>query len=76
MVGSMAPSPYVAEVCLIWEGRCLVLWRLVAPANGDAREVRHEWVGGWGSILLEANGSSDGVGVAEGRPGRGTTFEM
>jgi hypothetical protein len=47
--GSMAFTIYAAEDCLIWhqwEGRPLVLWRLVAPLNGDAGRVSGEWVGG------------------------------
>jgi hypothetical protein len=39
--------------------------------------VRQEWVGRWGSTLLEAKESGDGMGgFAEGRLGRGATFEM
>ena len=44
----MTPATNVTD-CLIWhqwEGRNLVLWRLDAPDNGDAREVRQEWKGG------------------------------
>jgi len=39
--------------------------------------VRQEWVGGWGSILLEVkwDGGWNG-GFAERRLGRGTTFKM
>jgi hypothetical protein len=48
-------------------GRLLVLWRLVAPAKEDASGVRQERVGGWRSILLEANGRGMGWGGAEGR---------
>ena len=33
---------------------CLVLWRLDASEKRDARGVRWEWLGGWGSTLLEA----------------------
>jgi hypothetical protein len=55
----MALATYVAEECLIWhqrEERCLVLWRLDAPEKGDARRMKLEWVGGWGSTLLELKG--------------------
>ena len=55
----MVPATYVAENCLIWnqwEGRALVLWRLDAPAKEDARGMTQEWVGWWGSTLLEAKG--------------------
>jgi hypothetical protein len=57
---------YTAENCLLWhqwEGRRLVLWRLVAEAKGDERGgVKQEWVGGWGSTLLELKRRGDGVG--------------
>jgi hypothetical protein len=55
MEGYMALTIYVAEDCLIWhhwEGRCLLLWRLVAPMKVDAAEVNQEWVGGLWSTLL------------------------
>jgi hypothetical protein len=64
----MAPTTYVAEECLIWhqwEGRHFVLWRLDAPAKGDARGVSQEWVGG--VTLLEAKERWRG----EGRPREG-----
>ena len=54
----MASAKYVAD-CLIWhqwEGRCLVLWRLVAPAKEDAGGMRQEWVGWLESTLSEAKG--------------------
>jgi hypothetical protein len=38
--------------------------------------MRKEWLSGWGSILLEAKGREWDGGFAEGRPGRGTTFDM
>jgi hypothetical protein len=47
----MVPDTYVAEGGLIWHQ--LVLWRFDAPAEGDARAVRQEWVVGWKSILIE-----------------------
>ena len=53
MEGYMALT--IAEDCLIWhhwEGRCLLLWRLVAPMKVDAAEVNQEWVGGLWSTLL------------------------
>ena len=49
MEGSMAPVTYVAEDGLVWhqwEGRPLLLWRLNAPAQGNARVVMWEWVDG------------------------------
>ena len=73
----MVPSAYVAEDGLIWhqqEGRPLVLWRLDAPSSGDARVVRQEWVGVWGSILREAGCWAWDKGFVEGKPG--ITFEM
>jgi hypothetical protein len=45
------------------------------PSIGDARAVRQEWVGR-GSTLLETKGRGVEWGLAEGRPGRGTIFEM
>jgi hypothetical protein len=53
----MALATYVAEDCLIWhqwEGRSLVLWRLDAPAQGNARALVQEWMGGWVNTLIEA----------------------
>ena len=47
MGDSMDPAAYVAEDYLIWyqwDGRLLVLWRIVAPLKGDARGVRQDWV--------------------------------
>lgn len=46
-------GPYLASV----EERCLVLWRLVAPAKGYAGEVSWEWEGRWENTLFEAKGS-------------------
>jgi hypothetical protein len=67
---SMAPAAYVAEDCLIWcqwEGRPLVLWRLV---------VRQQWVAGWGvTSYRQRGGGRDGEFVEE-KPGTGTTFDM
>ena len=45
----MALAAYVSEDGLMghqWEGRPSVLWRLDAPAYGNARAVRQEWVVG------------------------------
>jgi hypothetical protein len=56
----MAPAIYVAEDGLIWhqwDWRPLVLWRF------DARAVRQEWVGGWGSTLIEVGRRKNGIGV-------------
>lgn len=44
----MAPASCVAEDSLIWhqwECRPLVLWKFDAPAQGDARRIRQQWVG-------------------------------
>jgi hypothetical protein len=38
--------------------------------------VRWEWLGGRGSILIEAGGMEIGEGVPEGKLGKGITFEM
>jgi hypothetical protein len=54
----------------------LVLWRLDAPEKGDARGVRREWVGEWGSTLLEAKGMELEWGLWGGGLGRWITFEM
>jgi hypothetical protein len=65
MNGSMTPAAYVIEDGLIWhqwEGRPFTLWRLDAPAEGDATVVRWEWVSGWGSTCLETNGREGGMG--------------
>jgi hypothetical protein len=37
---------------------------LDAPALRDAKIIRWEWVGGWGSTLIEAG---EGVGYGAGR---------
>ena len=47
----MALAAYVAEDGLIghqWEERPLVLSRLYAPVQGNARAMKWEWVG-WGA---------------------------
>jgi hypothetical protein len=41
----------------------LVLWRFDAPAYGDARVVRPERLGGWGSTLIEAKGGGEETDV-------------
>jgi hypothetical protein len=59
----MTPVTDVAKDCLIWhqqERRPLILWNLLAAASGDAKAVRWEWVGGCGSILIEAGGRRKG----------------
>jgi hypothetical protein len=38
--------------------------------------VQEEWVDGWGSTLIEAEGKWKGWGVPKGRPGKGKIFEM
>ena len=47
----------------------LVLWRLDAPEKGDVRGTRQQWIGGWGSNLLEAK--RRGRGVCRGETGKG-----
>jgi hypothetical protein len=45
----VAPPTYVVEFCFIWyqwEGRGLVLRRLIAPEKEDVRGMNQEWVGG------------------------------
>ena len=62
MGGSMAPTVYVSEECLIWhqrEGRHLVLWRLIVKE--DSRGVRPELVGGCRIILLESKRKGDRI---------------
>jgi hypothetical protein len=54
----MSLVAYVAEDGLVghqWEERPLVLWRLYAPVQGNARTRNQEWVG------LGA-GSGEGIG--------------
>jgi hypothetical protein len=60
MVGCLVPGrslvAYVAEDSLVghqWEERPLVLERVYAPVQGNARARNQEWVGwgaGWGYI--------------------------
>ena len=38
----------------------MVLWRLGAPAEGDARVVMWEWVSRWRSNLIESEGRGRG----------------
>ena len=73
-VPSMTPATCIVEDSLVWlqwEGSRLFLWRPDASEKGDARGVRQEWVGGWGSTLLEANGRGFGRGFCEGETGKG-----
>ena len=54
----MSLDAYVAEVGLVshqWEGRPLVLQRLYAPGQGNARARKQDWVG-WGA------GQGEGIG--------------
>ena len=70
---SVAPATYVAENCLVWtqwEWRLLVLWRLGATGKGCARRVRWVWEAGWGSIILEAKGRENRVGLLRGATGK------
>jgi hypothetical protein len=52
----MSLAAYVAEDSLVgphWEERPLVLQRLYAPVQGNARARKQEWVGwgaGWGRV--------------------------
>jgi hypothetical protein len=57
-------ATYATEDYLLWhqwEGRCLILWRLV-PEKGDGSMVRCECVGGFASTLLEPKERGNGVG--------------
>jgi len=71
----MAPAAYVAEDGLVghqWEERSLVLCR-GTPEWGGGRE----WVGEWGSILIDAGGRGDRIGgFQRGNQGKGIAFEM
>ena len=49
----------------------MVLWRLMAPVKGNAREVRQKWVGGWVSTLLQAKGREDGMEGCRGETRKG-----
>jgi hypothetical protein len=58
----MASTTDIAEDCLIWhqwEGRCLLLCRLVTPVKGSAGGTR---LGRWGNTLLEAKRRGERVG--------------
>ena len=80
MEGTLAPAAYVANDSLTWhqwKKSPLVLWRLTDLTWGNARTLRQEWVGGWGSILTEAGGGQRGWGICGGETGKGViTFEM
>jgi hypothetical protein len=56
----------------------LVLWRLNALVCvcGGVQVVRQEWVGRWGSTLIETGGGEWSGGFAEENWGKGLTFEM
>jgi hypothetical protein len=61
----MTPAGYVAEDGLIWchwEGSPLVLWRLDDSEWGKAKPLRQEWVGWWGSTLIEAGRREEAIG--------------
>jgi hypothetical protein len=78
MEGPMAPAAYVAKDGLSrhqWERRPLVLWRLDATAYMDARAVKHEWVDGRGSSIIEM-GKEGGIRWGLYRGETGTTFKM
>ena len=69
----MALAVYVAEDILVsnqWEERPLVLRRLYAPVQGNARTRNGSgWVG-------EQGVEGEDRGFLEGKPGKGITFEM
>jgi hypothetical protein len=44
---------------------------LDAPKKGHDRGMRLEWVGGWRSTILEANGRGMGPGVHRGETQKG-----
>ena len=70
---SMAPATYVAENCLVWTlgvWWLWVLWWLGATGMGCARWVWWVWVAGWGSIILEAKGRENRVGLLRGATGK------
>jgi hypothetical protein len=73
----MVPAGYVAEDGLIWhhwEGSPLVLWRLDDPVQGKARPLRQEWVGKWGSTLIEAEEAGENRGTCGGETGQGNNI--
>lgn len=55
---SIAPATYVREMSLFGIDERGGAWssepRLDGPEKADARSVRQEWGGGWGSTCLEA----------------------
>jgi hypothetical protein len=71
MVGLMAPAAYVAEDGLVghqWEERPM---KALCPRVGDCQGPE-EGVGG-----LVSRGRGEEIGVfLEGKPGKGTTFEV
>ena len=83
MEGSITPAAYAAEDGLIWyqwEERPLILWRLDALVQGNARALRQEWwwVGDH-PHSSRAEGEEErynGAVLAEGEPERGITYEM
>jgi hypothetical protein len=63
MEGSIALAVYVAEDGLVghqWEERPSGLRVFNAPVEGNARAGKQEWVGGWGSTLIETGGGGMG----------------
>jgi hypothetical protein len=43
----------------------------------NAKALRQEWVGRWGSTLIETEGTRGrNMGFVEGKLGRGTTFKI
>ena len=68
-------AAYVAEDGLVshhWEERPLVLRRLYAPVQGNARSRKLEWVG-WETGKGEGKGT---FGLSERKLGKGIAFEM
>ena len=62
----MSPVACVAEdglICHQWEGSLLALWRLDSSVEGDAKEVKQEWVGGLGKYHHRGRGRGEGTGV-------------
>jgi hypothetical protein len=72
-VGLLFLGAYVAEDVLVayqWEERLLILQRCYAPAKGNARARKQEWVG-WG-----AGGGEGDSGFSKRKLGMGIAFEM
>jgi hypothetical protein len=57
-------------------GSPLVLWGLDDPGKDNIRPLWKEWVGWYGSTLIEVGEGGRDRGVVEGILGRGITFKM